>query len=82
MGRHFFTVSEIDKSSVEAMEHYTFEGVAFRTLEQNTTTTSPIYRFFNNINGGHFFTASETERDFVVELDNYVFEGEVFNAFI
>ncbi len=82
LGSHFFTVSEIEKSSVEIMEHYTFEGVAFRTLEQNTTTTSPVYRFFNIVNGGHFFTASETERDFVVELDNYVFEGEVFNAFI
>ena len=82
LGSHFFTVSEIEKSSVEIMEQYTFEGVAFRTLEQNTTTTSPVYRFFNIVNGGHFFTASETERDFVMELDNYVFEGEVFNAFI
>ena len=46
------------------MEHYTFEGVAFRTLEQNTTTTSPVYRFFNIINGVTFLQQSETERDF------------------
>ena len=82
LGSHFFTISELEKSTVEGMEHYNFEGVAFRTFEQNTLTTTPVFRFFDTVNGGHFFTVSDTEKDFVIELDNYAFEGEVFNAFL
>lgn len=81
LGSHFFTTSEIEKSHVESLDNFIFEGTGFRAFNIDTSATIPIYRFFNKISGGHFFTANENEKNMVMEIPQLNFEGEAFYAF-
>lgn len=81
LGSHFFTTSEIEKSHVESLDNFIFEGTGFRAFDTDSSATIPIYRFFNKISGGHFFTANENEKDLVMEIPQLSFEGEAFYAF-
>ena len=47
----------------------------------NTSSTVPIYRFFNPTTGGHFFTASDNEKNVVMGNAQFGYEGEEFYAF-
>ena len=81
LGSHFFTASEIEKSHVESLDNFIFEGTGFRAFNIDSSATVPIYRFFNKVSGGHFFTAHENEKDVVMEIPQFNFEGEAFYAF-
>jgi hypothetical protein len=81
LGSHFFTTSEIEKSHVESLDNFIFEGTGFRAFNIDSSATIPIYRFFNKVSGGHFFTANENEKDVAMEIPQLNFEGEAFYAF-
>ncbi len=81
LGSHFFTASEIEKSHVELLDNFIFEGTGFRAFNTDSSATIPVYRFFNKVSGGHFFTANEHEKDVVMEISQFNFEGEAFYAF-
>ena len=45
LGSHFFTTSEIEKSHVESLDNFIFEGTGFRAFSIDSSATIPIYRF-------------------------------------
>jgi hypothetical protein len=84
VGNHLFTVSELEKQSIEEMQVFNFEGIGFlATLPEDVGLggSIPIYRFFNSKIGSHFFTADENEKTNVMALVDFEFEGVGFGAF-
>lgn len=48
----------------------------------NTSSRSPVYRFYNATTGAHFFTPSVAERDAVIQsLPAFAYEGVAFYAY-
>ncbi|MEO9901176.1 matrixin family metalloprotease [Nisaea sp.] len=82
LGSHFFTASEEEKSQVELMDEFNFEGVGFRAFNEDTASTEPVYRFFNINTGGHFFTADSNEQAAVMNFEGFRFEGVGFYAYL
>ena len=82
-GTHLYTVSEIEKESVEQnLPNYSLETESFFAFTEQQPGTIPIYRFFNNGTGAHFYTPSETEREVVEQtLPNYQSEGIAYYTF-
>ena len=58
-----------------------FRRVLGSSLNFDTASTVPIYRFFNTVTGGHFFTASELEKEAIANIPQLRFEGETFLRF-
>jgi peptidoglycan-N-acetylmuramic acid deacetylase len=59
---------------------YTYEGIAYNVCSVPAPATSPVYRFYNKLNGSHFYTASADERDTVIARwpNVYTYEGPAF----
>jgi peptidoglycan-N-acetylmuramic acid deacetylase len=66
-GSHFYTASATERDVVIARwpHVYTYEGVAYHVCANQAAGLSPVYRFYNVVNGSHFYTASAAERDAV-----------------
>ncbi len=85
-GAHFFTANAAERENVlndpGLSSVWVEEGVPFRVLAGNDFGSSPVYRFFNTVNGIHFYTISIGERDFLLDnlADTYVLEGVGFFA--
>lgn len=80
-GVHLYTVSEAERSAVENLDNFSFEGEAFFAYETEVEGSIPIYRFFNSTTGAHFYTPSATERDNVTEnLPDFQSEGIAYYA--
>jgi len=82
-GSHFYTVSEAERDIVVAkwLSAYTLEGVAFSINTLNPANNTPLYRFFNKVNGSHFYTASEAEKAAVIAKMSatYSYDGPAYN---
>ncbi len=80
-GVHLYTVSEAERSAVENLDNFSFEGEAFFAYETEVEGSIPIYRFFNTTTGAHFYTPSATERDNVTaNLLDFQSEGIAYYA--
>ncbi|BAZ47318.1 hypothetical protein NIES4102_43640 (plasmid) [Chondrocystis sp. NIES-4102] len=80
-GVHLYTVSENERSAVENLDNFSFEGEAFFAYETEVEGSIPIYRFFNPTTGAHFYTPSATERDSVENnLPDFQSEGIAYYA--
>ena len=80
-GVHLYTVSEAERSAVENLDNFSFEGEAFFAYETEVEGSIPIYRFFNPTTGAHFYTPSATERDNVTaNLLDFQSEGIAYYA--
>jgi len=68
--------SEDTSANVEAHKTVTFEVV------ERLVPPTPVYRFYNLLNGSHFYTASESERDAVLntQASVYVLDGMAFTV--
>ncbi|MGV8083942.1 MAG: hypothetical protein AB2L09_09975 [Coriobacteriia bacterium] len=81
-GSHFYTASEDEKNIVIAKWSaiYQFEGVAYYVCATPKVDATPVYRFYNKVNGSHFYTASAEERDIVSAKwpSTYSSEGAAF----
>ena len=82
-GVHFYTANETERSAVEDLPNYSFEGASYTGADPLTGSSeaSPVYRFLNQDTGVHLYTISEIEREAVQELGNFSFEGEAFSAY-
>lgn len=80
-GVHLYTVSENERSAVENLDNFSFEGEVFFAYETEVEGSIPIYRFFNTTTGAHFYTPSATERDDVTaNLPDFQSEGIAYYA--
>jgi hypothetical protein len=80
-GVHFYTASEAEKSQVESLPGFNFEGTSYVAYESSTsaTETMPLYRFYNTSTGTHFYTVNEAEKDSIIaNLPQYNFEGVAY----
>ena len=82
-GTHLYTVSEVEKESVEAnLDNFSLETESFFAYTEQYPGTIPVYRFYNTETGAHFYTPTEGERDVVEEtLPNYDSEGIAYYVF-
>ncbi len=83
-GSHFYTASAEERDTVIAKwsATYLFEGPAYAINTANPVNDTPLYRFYNRVNGSHFYTASDVERDTIIAKWPAVFayEGSVYNV--
>jgi peptidoglycan hydrolase-like amidase len=63
-GDHFYTISSSEKDSLinDVNSGYKYEGIAFYAYTSKVSGSSPVYRFYNSVNGDHFYTISESEK--------------------
>ncbi|MGV8084347.1 MAG: family 16 glycosylhydrolase [Coriobacteriia bacterium] len=81
-GSHFYTASVAERDKVISAYPgiFTYEGVAYNVSAANVAGSTPIYRFYNVVNGTHFYTASIDEVNRVIAnySNVYAFEGPAF----
>lgn len=97
-GAHFYTNSVAERDHVIATwpTLFTYEGPAFYVYDDmilnpapasasgvSLAPSTPVYRFFNKLNGSHFYTMSAEEADMVLAKFPGVFsyDGVGFNAY-
>lgn len=83
---HFYTSDEAEKNHVlSSLPVWNkFEGARFCASQELSTTTPPVYRFWNPRLKRHFYTGSYEERDLVITTmgaEWSEFEGRKFYAF-
>jgi serralysin len=77
-GSHVYTASEAERSALNGLSNYQFEGAVFGT---SGSLGEVVWRFLNTTNGTHFYTISPEERDGIINtLPSYVFEGAAYRA--
>ena len=75
-GVHLYTISEAERSAVQELDNYSFEGESFLAYETEVDGSIPVYRFLNYTTGAHFYTSSVAERDNLeANLPDYQSEG-------
>lgn len=81
-GAHFYTISETERSTVQATQPFMgFEGAAFNASVESTAGLNPVYRFFNTRTGVHFYTISASERTTIqATLPHFTYEGVAYYA--
>ncbi|MBD3244425.1 MAG: S8 family serine peptidase [Candidatus Moranbacteria bacterium] len=76
---HFYTASENEKNKVinQMSDIWTYEGIAYYAYNNNSTNTTPVYRFWSPVKRVHFYTASENEKNKVINQmsDIWTYEG-------
>lgn len=81
-GSHFYTASAAERDRVISAYAgiYSYEGVAYNVSPTSVSGTTPVYRFYNVVNGTHFYTASleEANRTIASYSNIYSFEGPAF----
>lgn len=96
-GSHFYTNSVAERDHVIATwpTLFTYEGPAFYVYDESyfepvatasgfaPLPASPVYRFFNKLNGSHFYTISAEEADMVLAKfpGTFSYDGVGFNAY-
>jgi hypothetical protein len=67
-GSHFYTASEAEKNAIVANlpATYLLEGPVYNVCATAVAGATPVYRFYDKVNGSHFYTASEAEKNAVV----------------
>ncbi|SDG56514.1 M10 family metallopeptidase C-terminal domain-containing protein [Thalassobaculum litoreum] len=77
-GSHVYTASEAERSALDGLSNYQFEGAVFST---SGSLGEVVWRFLNTTNGTHFYTISPQERDGIINtLPSYTFEGAAYRA--
>jgi len=85
-GAHFYTASTAERDNIiqNLSGSFSYEGEAFRALpgDQSSSTSTPVYRFYNIGTDSHFFTTSTAERDNVINnlSGSYRYEGIAYNV--
>lgn len=79
---HFYTISKEEKKQVEkdyknGKDNYEYEGVAWWAP---TSTTKPVYRFFDTVNFNHYYTSDASIYEQLTQLyatgqGSYRYEG-------
>jgi len=85
-GRHFYTISELEKQKVLVEYPYvwTYEGAAFRAYrDASQSALKPVYRFWSGTLGGHFYTIDEAEKLRIIKEypHAWTYEGVAFHAY-
>lgn len=76
-GSHFFTNNESEKNQVIATAPaYHYEGIAFYSQPAQTSSTQPVYRFYNFLQGVHFYTINYSEYQNVLNTAAWTFRYE------
>lgn len=81
-GSHFYTASPGERDQVIALYSnvFTYEGETYKVTPAAGPGKTPVYRFYNVLNGSHFFTASADEAAVVIARWSNVYrlEGPAF----
>jgi hypothetical protein len=81
-GSHFYTASAEERDIVIATwpTVYAYEGPTYSVCATNKAGSTPVYRFYNVMNGSHFYTSSDQERDAVIAQwsATYTYEGPAY----
>ena len=81
-GAHLYTMSEVERDSIDNLFNYTYEGVAYYGYESDRPGATALYRFYNPETDSHFYTPSEVETDAVRDnLPDYQLENNDGIAF-
>ncbi|WP_306149389.1 MULTISPECIES: trypsin-like peptidase domain-containing protein [unclassified Roseibium] len=80
-GTHFYTSAYAEATSINtSSSQYSYEGVAYKSVDSTGSNAVEFYRFYNTDTGTHFFTASATERDSVIStLPQFNYEGVAYH---
>lgn len=81
-GSHFYTASLDEANHVRATwpDIYHYDGPTYAVTPYPVAGKTPVYRFYNLVNGSHFYTASESEKNHVIATwpAVYRYEGIAF----
>lgn len=81
-GSHFYTAFPDERDTVlhRWSDTFSLDGPAYNVCTAAVSGATPVYRFFNKVNGSHFYTASAEERDIVKARwpDTYALDGIAF----
>lgn len=80
LSKHFYTTSEVERSYVQNILRFNYEGISFYTQPTQVPTTMPIYRLWQPSSGDHLYTTSAAERDGATRV-GYIYEGIAFYAY-
>jgi len=88
---HFFTINETEKDYIIATYpevNWKYGGIAWYAYKVTNGScsgnTSPVYRFWSQLNKKHFFTASEGEKDMIIATypeENWKYGGIAWCAY-
>lgn len=68
-------------TSLQEVEFIRFNDQTIDLRNGTNSSTTEIYRFYNEDTGAHFYTASSQERDTIIDLlPNFIFEGNSFGS--
>ena len=83
-GSHFYTATLSERNNVvnTLSGTYDLDGVAYWVNTANVANNSPLYRFYNKVNGSHFYTATLAEKnDVETNLSaTYQYDGPGYNV--
>ena len=84
-GVHFYTANQAEATNVKnnMATTYRYEGISYFANTNQESGTTPVYRFYNFIQGVHFYTANQAE---ATNVNNnmpatYRYEGVSYFAF-
>ena len=85
-GKHFYTMSEAEKSKLINLYSgtWTYEAIAYRAyMEDCIQGLAPVYRFWSNALNAHFYTVDEVEKQKLIGSYSHVwtYEGIAFYGF-
>jgi hypothetical protein len=84
-GVHFYTANPSEATYVNDYLYntYKYEGVRFPVFPALSSSTAPVYRFYNFLNGVHFYTTNWFEAMDVINFGSWTFqyEGTAFYAY-
>lgn len=80
-GTHFYSANHTEAVSISTnLAQYSYESVAYKSVNSTDTNAVEFYRFYNTETGTHFFTASAAERDSVIStLSQFNYEGVAYH---
>jgi hypothetical protein len=84
--KHFYTASKLEKDKLltECFDVWTYEGVVYHALQDDSDPASrPVHRFWSGLLGSHFYTIDDAEKDNLVSDYPYVwtYEGVAWYAY-
>jgi len=81
---HFYTAdaTEHDRVINTLSSIYRLEGITYNVNTANPQNCSPLWRFYNKVNGSHFYTADPAEmaRIRATMTSTYSYEGPAYNV--
>ena len=87
-GTHFYSINESERNEIlldSSKDFLQYEGPAFSAAQSSNAAPdlSPVFRFYNRLNGVHFYTINEDERDSIQNdpaLKSFSYEGIAYYA--